>query len=124
MATELKDLTKRSEDYSKWYNELVVKAELAEQADVRGCMVIRPYGYAIWEKMQRVLDDMFKETGVQNAYFPLLIPKSFLSKEAEHVVYNSRPCLNTRWRSGGSHCQARGRTHYPPHFRDYYLEYI
>ena len=60
MATELKDLTKRSEDYSKWYNELVVKAELAEQADVRGCMVIRPYGYAIWEKMQRVLDDMFK----------------------------------------------------------------
>lgn len=68
MATELKDLTKRSEDYSKWYNELVVKAELAEQADVRGCMVIRPYGYAIWEKMQRVLDDMFKETGVQNAY--------------------------------------------------------
>lgn len=92
MATELKSLTKRSEDYSKWYNELVVKAELAEQADVRGCMVIRPYGYAIWEKMQRVLDDMFKETGVQNAYFPLLIPKSFLSKEAEHVEGFAKEC--------------------------------
>ena len=92
MATELKDLTKRSEDYSKWYNELVVKAELAEQADVRGCMVIRPYGYAIWEKMQRVLDDMFKETSVQNAYFPLLIPKSFLSKEAEHVEGFAKEC--------------------------------
>ena len=92
MATELKNLTKRSEDYSKWYNELVVKAELAEQADVRGCMVIKPYGYAIWEKMQRVLDDMFKETGVQNAYFPLLIPKSFLSKEAEHVEGFAKEC--------------------------------
>ena len=92
MATELKDLTKRSEDYSKWYNELVVKAELAEQADVRGCMVIRPYGYAIWEKMQRVLDEMFKETGVQNAYFPLLIPKSFLSREAEHVEGFAKEC--------------------------------
>ena len=73
MAIELKNLTKRSENYSKWYNELVVKADLAEQADVRGCMVIKPYGYAIWEKMQQVLDGMFKETGVQNAYFPLLI---------------------------------------------------
>ena len=92
MATELKNLTKRSEDYSKWYNALVVKAELAEQADVRGCMVIKPYGYAIWEKMQRVLDDMFKETGVQNAYFPLLIPKSFLSKEAEHVEGFAKEC--------------------------------
>lgn len=92
MATELKNLTKRSEDYSKWYNELVVKAELAEQADVRGCMVIKPYGYAIWEKMQRVLDEMFKETGVQNAYFPLLIPKSFLSKEAEHVEGFAKEC--------------------------------
>ena len=82
MAKELEFLTKRSEDYSKWYNELVVKADLAEQSDVRGCMVIKPYGYAIWEKMQRTLDDMFKATGVQNAYFPLLIPKSCLSKEA------------------------------------------
>ncbi|MBR4161235.1 MAG: proline--tRNA ligase [Bacteroidaceae bacterium] len=92
MAKELDFLTKRSEDYSKWYNELVVKADLAEQSDVRGCMVIKPYGYAIWEKMQRVLDDMFKETGVQNAYFPLLIPKSFLSREAEHVEGFAKEC--------------------------------
>ena len=68
MAVELKDLTKRSENYSQWYNELVVKADLAEQSAVRGCMVIKPYGYAIWEKMQRQLDDMFKETGHVNAY--------------------------------------------------------
>ena len=92
MAKELKNLTKRSENYSQWYNELVVKADLAEQADVRGCMVIKPYGYAIWEKMQRILDDKFKETGVQNAYFPLLIPKSFLSKEAEHVEGFAKEC--------------------------------
>ena len=92
MAKELKDLTKRSENYSSWYNELVVKADLAEQSDVRGCMVIKPYGYAIWEKMQRVLDDKFKETGVQNAYFPLLIPQSFLSKEAEHVEGFAKEC--------------------------------
>ncbi len=92
MAKELEFLTKRDEDYSKWYNELVVKADLAEQSDVRGCMVIKPYGYAIWEKMQRTLDDMFKETGVQNAYFPLLIPKSFLSREAEHVEGFAKEC--------------------------------
>ena len=92
MAKELKNLTKRSENYSQWYNELVVKADLAEQSDVRGCMVIKPYGYAIWEKMQRILDDKFKETGVQNAYFPLLIPKSFLSKEAEHVEGFAKEC--------------------------------
>ena len=85
-------LTSRSENYSQWYNELVVKADLAEQSDVRGCMVIKPYGYAIWEKIQRILDDMFKETGVQNAYFPLLIPKSFLSKEAEHVEGFAKEC--------------------------------
>ena len=85
MAKELKDLTKRSENYSQWYNDLVIKADLAEQSAVRGCMVIKPYGYAIWEKMQHELDRMFKETGHQNAYFPLLIPKSFLSREAEHV---------------------------------------
>ena len=72
MAKELKNLTKRSENYSQWYNELVVKADLAEPSAVRGCMVIKPYGYAIWEKMQQTLDKMFKETGVQNAYFPLL----------------------------------------------------
>ncbi|MCQ2132987.1 MAG: proline--tRNA ligase [Bacteroidaceae bacterium] len=92
MATELKGLTKRSVNYSQWYNELVVKAELAEQADVRGCMVIRPYGYAIWEKIQSELDKKFKATGVQNAYFPLLIPKSFLSKEAEHVEGFAKEC--------------------------------
>lgn len=92
MAKELKDLTKRSVDYSRWYNELVVKADLAEQADVRGCMVIKPYGYAIWEKIQQMLDTRFKETGVQNVYFPLLIPKSFLSKEAEHVEGFAKEC--------------------------------
>ena len=92
MAKELKNLTKRSVDYSKWYNELVVKADLAEHADVRGCMVIKPYGYAIWEKLQQALDARFKETGVQNVYFPLLIPKSFLSKEAEHVEGFAKEC--------------------------------
>jgi prolyl-tRNA synthetase len=92
MAIELKELTKRADNYSQWYNDLVVKADLAEQSAVRGCMVIKPYGYAIWEKMQRQLDDMFKETGVQNAYFPLLIPKSFLSKEAEHVEGFAKEC--------------------------------
>ena len=80
-----KKLTKRSEDYSKWYNELVVRADLAENSGIRGMMVIKPYGYAIWEKMQAQLDKMFKETGHQNAYFPLLIPKSYFSKEAKHV---------------------------------------
>ena len=92
MAKELKDLTKRGEDYSKWYNELVVKADLAEQSPVRGCMVIKPYGYAIWEKMQQTLDGMFKATGVQNAYFPLLIPKSYLCREAEHVEGFAKEC--------------------------------
>ena len=85
MAKELKQLTKRAENYSQWYNDLVVKADLAEVAPVRGCMIIKPYGYAIWEKMQAQLDKMFKETGVQNAYFPLLIPVNFFAREAEHV---------------------------------------
>ena len=87
-----KEVTKRSENYSQWYNDLVVKADLAEQSAVRGCMVIKPYGYAIWEKMQRVLDDAFKKTGVQNAYFPLFIPKSFFSREAEHVAGFAKEC--------------------------------
>ncbi|MFX0555199.1 proline--tRNA ligase [Maribacter sp. CXY002] len=87
-----KNLTKRSEDYSKWYNELVVKADLAENSGVRGCMVIKPYGYAIWEKMQAALDKMFKETGHENAYFPLFIPKSYLSKEASHVEGFAKEC--------------------------------
>ncbi len=85
-------ITKRSENYSQWYNDLVVKADLAEQSAVRGCMVIKPYGYAIWEKMQRILDDKFKATGVQNAYFPLFIPKSFFSREAEHVAGFAKEC--------------------------------
>ncbi len=92
MAKELKGLVSRSEGYSQWYNDLVVKAELAENSAVRGCMVIKPYGYAIWEKMQRQLDDMFKATGHENAYFPLFIPKSFLSKEADHVEGFAKEC--------------------------------
>jgi prolyl-tRNA synthetase len=80
-----KGLTSRSEDYSQWYNELVTKADLAEHSSVRGCMVIKPYGYSIWEKIQGVLDQKFKDTGHSNAYFPLFIPKSFFSKEASHV---------------------------------------
>ena len=92
MAKELKNLTKRSENYSKWYNELVSKADLAEQADVRGCMTIKPYGYSIWEKIQHELDSKFKETGVQNAYFPLLIPKNFFGREAEHVEGFAKEC--------------------------------
>lgn len=92
MAKELKELTPRSVDYSQWYLDIVLKADLAENSAVRGCMVIKPYGYAIWEKMQRVLDDMFKETGHSNAYFPLFIPKSFLSREADHVEGFAKEC--------------------------------
>ena len=92
MAKELKELTSREENYSQWYNDLVVKAGLAEGSAVRGCMVIKPYGYAIWEKMQRQLDTMFKETGHENAYFPLFIPKSFFSKEAHHVEGFAKEC--------------------------------
>ncbi len=92
MAQELKGLTKRAENYSQWYNDLIVKADLAEQSSVRGCMVIKPYGYALWEKMQHQLDAMFKETGAENAYFPLLIPKSFFSREAEHVEGFAKEC--------------------------------
>jgi prolyl-tRNA synthetase len=85
-------LTSRAEDYSKWYNELVTMADLAQHSDVKGCMVIKPYGYAIWEKMKDALDHMFKETGHQNAYFPLFIPKSYLSKEASHVEGFAKEC--------------------------------
>ncbi|MDR2122861.1 MAG: proline--tRNA ligase [Flavobacteriaceae bacterium] len=85
-------LTSREEDYSRWYNELVVKADMAENSGVRGCMVIKPYGYAIWEKMQRQLDQMFKDTGHENAYFPIFIPKSYLSKEADHVEGFAKEC--------------------------------
>ena len=92
MAVELKDLTKSDENYSQWYNDLVLKAGLAENSAVRGCMVIKPYGYAIWEKMRDVLDRMFKETGHENAYFPLFIPKSFFSREASHVDGFAKEC--------------------------------
>ena len=87
-----KKLTKRSEDYSKWYNELVVKADLAENSSVRGCMVIKPYGYAIWEKMQKALDEMFKETGHENAYFPLLVPKSLFEAEEKNAEGFAKEC--------------------------------
>ena len=92
MAVEIKELTSSEENYAQWYNDLVVKADLAENSAVRGCMVIKPYGYAIWEKMQAALDRMFKETGHVNAYFPLFIPKSFLSREADHVEGFAKEC--------------------------------
>ena len=87
-----KKLTSRAEDYSKWYNELVVKADLAENSAVRGCMVIKPYGYAIWEKMQAELDRMFKETGHQNAYFPLFVPKSLFEAEEKNAEGFAKEC--------------------------------
>ncbi len=87
-----KNFTKRSDNYSQWYNELVIKADLAENSAVRGCMVIKPYGYSIWEKMQAALDKMFKDTGHVNAYFPLFIPKSFFSREASHVEGFAKEC--------------------------------
>jgi prolyl-tRNA synthetase len=87
-----KDFSTRAENYAQWYNDLVIKADLAENSAVRGCMVIKPYGYAIWEKMQAALDKMFKDTGHSNAYFPLFIPKSFLSKEADHVEGFAKEC--------------------------------
>ena len=90
--TRMAKLTLRSDDYSKWYNELVVQADLAQHSDVKGCMVIKPYGFAIWENMKAVLDGMFKETGHQNAYFPLFIPKSYMSKEAAHVEGFAKEC--------------------------------
>ena len=87
-----KVLTSRSENYSQWYNDLVIKADLAENSDVRGCMIIKPYGFAIWEKIQSVLDTMFKNTGHSNAYFPLFIPKSFFAKEAHHIEGFAKEC--------------------------------
>ncbi|MGD2035438.1 MAG: proline--tRNA ligase, partial [Bacteroidales bacterium] len=92
MEKMAKELTKKEDNYSQWYNDLVVKADLAETSAVRGCMVIKPYGYAIWEKMQAILDKMFKDTGHVNAYFPLFIPKSFFSKEASHVEGFAKEC--------------------------------
>src|SRR6059036_2485203 len=97
-------ITPRAQDFSAWYNEVIMKAELADYSPVRGCMVIRPNGYAIWELMQRALDDMFKAMGHRNAYFPLFIPKSFLAKEAEHVEGFAKECAivtHTRLRASG-----------------------
>src|SRR6267378_7194993 len=85
-------ITRRSEDYSRWYTDVIAAAELADYAPVKGCMIIRPNGYAIWEKMQAVLDGMFKETGHVNAYFPMMIPKSFFSKEAAHIEGFAKEC--------------------------------
>src|ERR1700761_5119932 len=87
-----KGVISKDEDYSQWYNDLVIKADMAEYSPVRGCMIIKPYGYSIWEKMQGVLDKMFKDTGHSNAYFPLFIPKSFFSKEASHVEGFAKEC--------------------------------
>ena len=87
-----KNITARDTDYSKWYNDIVQQADLAENSGVRGCMVIKPYGYAIWEKMQAALDKKFKDTGHVNAYFPLFIPKSYFSKEASHVDGFAKEC--------------------------------
>src|SRR5690606_21610021 len=87
-----KGIISKDEDYSQWFNDLVVKADLAEHSSVRGCMVIKPYGYSIWEKMQAVLDQKFKDTGHSNAYFPLSIPEWFLSKEASHVDGFAKEC--------------------------------
>src|SRR5271170_5842640 len=87
-----KVIVSREQDYSQWYNDIVIKAGLADYSAVRGCMVIKPYGYAIWERMQRALDDMFKATGHSNAYFPLFIPKSFFAKEAAHVEGFAKEC--------------------------------
>src|SRR6266850_6471462 len=87
-----KEITARSEDYSQWYIDIVKKADLAENSDVRGCMIIKPYGYSIWEKMTQALDKMFKDTGHVNAYFPLFVPKSFLAKEASHVEGFAKEC--------------------------------
>ena len=92
MAREKNALTPRDENYSQWYLDIVNNAGLAENSAVRGCMVIKPYGYAIWEKMQRELDNRFKETGHENAYFPLFIPKSYLSREADHVEGFAKEC--------------------------------
>ena len=97
-------ITPRAGDFTRWYTDVVLQAKLADYSPVKGCMVIRPHGYALWENMQRVLDGMFKETGHENAYFPLFIPKSFLAKEAEHVEGFAKECAvvtHTRLRGTG-----------------------
>ena len=127
-------VTPRDKDYSQWYLDIVQHAGLAENSDVRGCMVIKPHGYAIWEKMQRALDRMFKDTGHVNAYFPLFIPKSFLAKEEEMAEGFAKECaVVTHYRlkaspgqghSGRSRRQARRRADHPAHLRDDHLEHL
>ncbi len=130
-----KFLTNRDENYAQWYNDLVIKADLAENSAVRGCMVIKPYGYAIWEKIQAQLDKMFKATGHVNAYFPLFIPKSFFSKEAKHVEGFAKECaIVTHYRLKADPdgkgvivdpSAKLGRGAYcPSYFRNYNMEFI
>ena len=114
-------ITKRSEDYSRWYTDVIAAAELADYAPVKGCMIIRPNGYAIWEKMQQALDGMFKETGHQNAYFPLFIPESFLKKEAEHVE-GFAPEVAVVTHAGGA--EARRAADRPADVGDHHLEFV
>ncbi len=130
------EITKRSEDYSRWYQDVIREAELADNSPVRGCMVIRPNGYAIWENIQRTLDDRFKELGHVNAYFPLLIPKSFLAKEAEHVEGFAKECAivthhrlkqvtaTARWTWPDPESEAGGGVHHPAHQRDDHLGHV
>ena len=130
-------VTKREDDYSKWYHDIIRKAELADYSPVKGCMVIRPNGYAIWERIQQVLDKMIKDTGHQNAYFPLFIPESFLAKEKEHVKGFAPECavvthggasptgfnahvsatLGRFTLGGGRRCGVRFCDHFPLPFR-------
>src|SRR5687767_15565076 len=91
-----KEITSRAEDYSQWYNDLVIKGSLADYSAVRGCMVIKPYGFALWENMQAALDKMFKDTGHENAYFPLFVPKSFLEKEEGHAEGFAKECADRK----------------------------
>ena len=130
-----KAITPRAEDYSKWYNDIVTRANMADHSAVRGCMVIKPHGFAIWEKMKDQLDKMFKETGHVNAYFPLFIPKSLLSREAEHVEGFAKECAvvtHHRLMSGPKgtglivdpFCQTGRRTHRPANFGNHYLGHL
>ena len=116
-----KKLTAQAEDFSAWYNEVIAKAELADNAPTRGCMVIRPYGFALWENMVAVLDRMFKDTGHVNAYFPLLIPDSFFQKEAEHVEGFSPECAVV---THGRGQEARRKPHGPPDLRDHHCGHV
>ena len=109
-------ITPRAEDYSRWYTDVVTQARMADYSPVKGCMVIRPHGYALWENMQRVLDGMFKDTGHQNAYFPLFIPKSFLAKEAQHVEGFAKECAivtHSRLKAVGGGRQGHARSPTP-----------